>query len=109
VTVYALAQISIHDRERYDRYAAGFPAVLRLYGGRLLAADEAPEVVQGSWPYDKVILMAFDNRDSYQRWASSLEYQEISKDRLASIDGVVVVVEGVSSARRTNAASSETG
>jgi uncharacterized protein (DUF1330 family) len=109
VTVYALAQISIHDRERYDRYAAGFLPVLRQYAGRLLAADEAPRVVQGSWPYDKLILMAFDNRDSFQRWVSSIEYQEISKDRLASTEGVVVVVDGLSPAWRTNAPNSETG
>jgi uncharacterized protein (DUF1330 family) len=101
MTVYALAQISIHDRERYDRYAARFMPILVKYRGRLLAADETPQVAQGSWPYDKVILMAFDDRESYERWASSLEYQEISKDRLASTEGVVLVVAGASHGRQT--------
>ena len=31
MTVYALAQISIQDRERYDRYVAGFMPVLAKY------------------------------------------------------------------------------
>ncbi len=73
---------------------------VRKYGGQLLAADEAPSVVQGSWPYQKVILMAFDSRDSYEQWASSAEYQEISRDRLASTEGVVIVVAGIPRARR---------
>jgi uncharacterized protein (DUF1330 family) len=47
LTVYVVAQLRIHDRERYDAYAAGFMPVLIRYGGRLLAADEAPTVLEG--------------------------------------------------------------
>ncbi len=93
--VYALAQISIHDRERYERYVAGFLPALAQYQGRLLAAQEQPDVVEGSWPYDKVILMAFQDRAHFDRWARSPEYQEISRDRLAATDGVVLVIDGL--------------
>jgi hypothetical protein len=48
-TVYVIAQISIHDRPRYERYVAGFMPVLKRYGGQLLAADEQPELVEGQW------------------------------------------------------------
>ncbi|SCL45152.1 Uncharacterized conserved protein, DUF1330 family [Micromonospora citrea] len=95
MTVYALAQISIHDRERYDRYAAAFMPVLSAYGGRLLAADEAPRVVEGDWRHDKVVLVAFDSRESFERWATSPEYQDIARDRVAATDGVVLLVHGV--------------
>ena len=39
-----MAQISIHDRGRYDRYVSQFMPVLSPFDGRLLAADEAPAV-----------------------------------------------------------------
>jgi len=45
--------------------------------------------------------MSFDDRESYQRWASSLEYQKISKARLASTEGVVLVVDGASGSQPT--------
>ena len=48
VTVYAIAQLTIHDRARYQRYAATFLPILTKYGGQLLAADERPEVAGGS-------------------------------------------------------------
>jgi hypothetical protein len=32
--VSVIAQLTIHDRRRYDRYAAGFLAVLRKLSGR---------------------------------------------------------------------------
>ncbi|WP_103939949.1 DUF1330 domain-containing protein [Thermomonospora echinospora] len=95
MTVYALAQISIHDRRRYDAYVAGFMDVLTTYQGRLLAADERPEVVEGEWPHDKVILLSFRDRDAFETWANSPEYQEISKDRLAATTGVVILAKGL--------------
>jgi uncharacterized protein (DUF1330 family) len=96
VTVYAIAQLSIHDRVRYDRYVAAFMPVLMKYGGRLLVADERPHVVEGHWSGDKVIVMAFPDRDSFTTWATSAEYQEISKDRVAATEGVVLLVRGLS-------------
>ncbi|GAA3385031.1 DUF1330 domain-containing protein [Cryptosporangium minutisporangium] len=95
MTVYALAQIAIHDRPRYDRYVAGFFPVLRQYGGRLLSADESPTVVEGSWEYQKAILMAFDDEESFRRWAESPEYKAISVDREAATTGVVLLLGGV--------------
>ncbi|MEO6025763.1 MAG: DUF1330 domain-containing protein [Candidatus Binatia bacterium] len=93
--VYAIAQISIHDRKRYDRYASRFAAVLAKFNGRALAADESPLVVEGAWPHDKVILLSFPNRAEFERWATSPEYQEIAQDRLAATTGTVLLVAGL--------------
>jgi uncharacterized protein (DUF1330 family) len=95
VTVYALAQLSIHDRARYDRYAAAFMPVLIKHGGRLLAADEQARVVEGTWPRDKVVMMSFPDEQTFTTWANSPEYQEISKDRLAATEAVVLLVHGL--------------
>jgi uncharacterized protein (DUF1330 family) len=95
MTVYAIAQLSIADRARYDRYAAAFMPVLRRYGGQLVAADEAPEVMEGRWRGDKVVVVAFPDREALLRWARSPEYEEIAVDRRAATDGVVLVVRGI--------------
>jgi uncharacterized protein (DUF1330 family) len=95
MTVYAVAQISIHDRDRYQGYVRAFMATLAPYGGRLLVAQESPEVVEGTWGHDKVIIIAFDDRDSFLRWSRSPEYQAISVDRVAATEGVVLLVEGI--------------
>jgi uncharacterized protein (DUF1330 family) len=46
VTVYAIAQLTIHDRARYQRYVAAFMPVLVRYGGQL-AADTIALLVRG--------------------------------------------------------------
>ncbi len=92
--VYALAQITIHDRERYDRYAARFAGVFAKFNGRVLAADESPLIVEGDWPHQKVVLLSFPSRADFERWASSPEYREIAQDRLAATTGTVLLLAG---------------
>ena len=95
MTQYVIAQINITDREAYGRYQAEFMPVLTQYGGRLLAADEAPRIAEGHWPFQKVILLAFENDEAVQRWSESAEYQRISVDRKLGTHGVGISVRGL--------------
>jgi uncharacterized protein (DUF1330 family) len=95
VTVYAIAQLRFTDRAAYDRYQARFMEVFCQYSGTLLAADESPQVVEGRWDRDKVVLMSFTDESTFRLWAESPEYQEISRDRHAGADTVVVLAKGL--------------
>ena len=95
MTVYAIAQLRFTDRAAYDRYQMRFMDVFRRYRGTLLAADEHPQVVEGSWDREKVVLMSFPDGDEFRSWSESAEYHEISKDRDAGADTVVLLVEGL--------------
>ena len=95
MTVYAIAQLRFTDRAAYDRYQARFMEVFRRHPGTLLAADERPEVIEGEWDREKVVLMSFPDDAAFRGWAQSPEYQNISKDRLAGADTLVLLVEGL--------------
>jgi uncharacterized protein (DUF1330 family) len=92
---YILAQLNIHDRERYERYVARFDEVLSKFEGRLLAADETPTVLVGEWPYQKLVLIEFKDAGEAMRWATSPDYQRISVDREAATTATVLSVTGV--------------
>ena len=95
MSVYALAQLRIHDRERYDRYMSRFMPVLEKYNGLLLASDEQPRVLEGQWwDRNKVVLMEFADREAFRAWATSPEYAEIAEDRKAGADAVVLLIKG---------------
>jgi uncharacterized protein (DUF1330 family) len=94
MSCYIVARVTIHDRARYDRYAAAFLPVLRQYGGRLLASDEAPVTMEGQ-DGRKLVLLAFADRDAALAWANSPEYAEIAKDRIAGAVVEVVLAQGV--------------
>lgn len=92
MSVYVIAQLSIRDRETYDKYQARFLEVFQKFKGKLLAADENSQTIEGVWNYEKLVLMKFPDEDAFRQWAFSPEYQEISKDRIAGSDAVVLLV-----------------
>jgi uncharacterized protein (DUF1330 family) len=96
MTVYALAQLSMTDREAYNRYQARFMDVFRKFRGRLLVADEHPTVLEGMWERDKVVLMSFPDEAAFREFNESAEYQEIAKDRKAGSNAVVLMLNGLS-------------
>ena len=95
MTVYVVAQLAFTRVEAYRRYQARFMDVFRRFDGRLLAADEQPVVLEGQWPRNKLVLMSFPDARAYRRFAESPDYQEISQDRRAGADAVVLLVKGV--------------
>jgi len=95
MAAYVIAQLTVHDRERYGRYAAAFLPTLAPYDGRLLAADEAPELLEGDWPHQKVVLIAFPDKAQARAWAEGPEYQAIAGDRLAATTTTALIVDGM--------------
>jgi len=94
VTVYVIVQLKMIDRAAYDRYQARFFDVFRKFGGRLLSAAEQPAVLEGTWDRDKVVLMSFPDEAAFRAWSDSSEYVEISKDRKAGAQAIVLLVKG---------------
>ena len=94
MTVYVIVQLKMTDRAAYARYQARFFDVFKKFSGRLLSADENPEVLEGSWDRDKLVLMSFPDQAGFRAWADSPEYLEISKDRKAGAEGLVLLAKG---------------
>ncbi len=92
--VYTIAQLKFTDIDAYRRYQKAFPAVFAKFNAKVLAADEAPRVLEGDWPRDKIVILAFPDEAEARRFAGSPEYQEIAKDRKAGADAIVLMVKG---------------
>ena len=93
MSVYIIAQLKFTRRELYDRYQSRFMDVFRKSRGKLLVADAHP--VEGEWPRDKVVIMEFPDAAAAAEFQNSPEYQEISVDRKAGADAVVLTVRGL--------------
>ena len=96
MSVYIIAQLKFTRRELYDRYQSRFMGVFKKFKWNLLAADERPVVLEGEWPRDKVVIMEFPDDTAAKEFQNSPEYQEISVDRKAGADAVVLTVRGLS-------------
>ena len=96
MTVYVIVQLKMTDRTAYDRYQAQFFDVFRKFSGRLLSADENPAILEGVWDRDKLVLMSFPDETAFHAWADSPEYLEISRDRKAGAQAIVLMAKGFS-------------
>jgi len=94
MSCYVLAQLKFRDLAAYRRYQARFFEVMGPFKGRLLVADEAPQVLEGSWQRDKVVLIWFADEAAFREWESSEAYQRIARDRMAGADTVSLLLRG---------------
>ena len=68
--------------------------MFRKFRGRLLSADEHPAVIEGEWNRDKLVLMSFPDVAAFRAWADSPDYLEISRDRKAGAEAIVLLAQG---------------
>lgn len=95
MSVYLIAQITIHDADRYAEYGAGFMEIFSKYDGTLLSVDEAPEVLEGSWNCTRTVLIEFPSKEQAMAWYRSDEYQALAQHRLAASDGDLVMIKSL--------------
>lgn len=93
MSVYIVAQIAIEDREEYAKYEAGFVEVFLEHRGRVLSVSESPEVIEGSWPYTRTVILEFPSRDEAMGWYESPDYQAIVGHRQAASSANIVIVD----------------
>lgn len=65
MTVYVIVQLKMTDRAACDRYQARFFDVFKKFNGRLLSADENPEVLEGNRDRDKLVRCRFPMKQRF--------------------------------------------
>ena len=95
MSVYLIAQINIHDRDRYGQYEAGFMEIFAQYGGEMLAVDESPTVLEGQWPHTRTVLIRFADKAAADAWYKSDSYQELARHRWEASGADIAVLQGV--------------
>ena len=92
---YALGQLwSVEFGPEIRRYMEGIEATFRPYGGSWLVHGTSPEVVEGPWQAD-VVIIGFPSVAAAREWYTSPAYQDILELRSKHSDSRVVLLEGV--------------
>lgn len=90
---YFIALINIHDPERYEQYLAGYDEVFDKFGGRVIAVDDNPRVLEGNWPCGRTVVIKFPNDQELRNWYDSNEYQALARHRKeASVASIAIIM-----------------
>ncbi|MFI2557094.1 DUF1330 domain-containing protein [Nocardia farcinica] len=91
---YAIFTEAVHDPAGmvdYNRAAA--PAVAK-FGGTVLAAEPAPQPLEGQWHGSQTVILEFDSVETARAWYESPEYQQAKALREQAAQTNAVIVAG---------------
>jgi uncharacterized protein (DUF1330 family) len=92
---FVIVQIQINDRDAYHRYeTAGHQEIFDKFSGKVVGLDENVEVVEGSWPFTRTVLIEFPSKELARAWYESDEYQAVAGIRHGSTTSNLVIVSG---------------
>jgi uncharacterized protein (DUF1330 family) len=95
MTAYAIAHLQdVRLGPEIVDYIAQIDATLEPHEGRFLIHGVTPEVVEGPWPGD-LVLIAFPDMERARAWYDSPEYRAILPLRTENSRGTAMLVQGV--------------
>jgi uncharacterized protein (DUF1330 family) len=94
MTTYFIAQINVNNQELYAIYLDDFDRVLDDFGGKRLAADHNAICLEGEWPFERTILLEFEDKEKLLAWYHSDEYQHLLQIRNQASEARVAIIEG---------------
>ena len=91
---YVIAQVTVHDPVEYQKYMAGFAPAFAPHEGRVLVAADEVEVIEGTWPRTRTVVLEFPSAEHAKRWYDSPAYQSILQHRLKAANSNLVLAPG---------------
>lgn len=91
---YAVALISeAREGPWIVSYLKQIDATLAPFGGRFIVHGETPEVKEGHWT-NNMVMIAFPDIGAARSWYDSPAYQAILPLRTGNAEGTVILIEG---------------
>ena len=95
MTAYAIVGENIHDEAMFEAYRKDVLPTLAPFKGEFAVRGGAFSVLEGEFPYRRLVIIAFPTRADAEGWYKSAPYQKLLPLRLKSTTGVFVIVDGV--------------
>ncbi len=91
---FFLALIDIHDSEGYEKYLAGYDTVFNKFKGKVIAVEDNPRILEGTWPAGRTVMIEFPNDNELRKWYDSTEYQILAKHRKEASVASIAIISG---------------
>jgi uncharacterized protein (DUF1330 family) len=75
MTVYAIFNYDVRDKDEYARYQSEAGGAMRGGGFQLLAFDSTTTHLEGDPAGHQTVILAFDSEDAFRGWYDSPDYQ----------------------------------
>jgi len=94
MTAYLIATIDVHDADGYEAYKSTVPALIEKHGGRYIVRGGERDVVEGSWPEGRIVVLEFPDWAHANAFADDPAYEPVAAIRHATTASHIWLVEG---------------
>lgn len=95
MAAYLVYRARVSDMQAYGAYMARTPAAVAAFGGRFIARDGNPTVVEGPDDGARIIICEFPDREHALAFCNSEQYAAIKPYRAGCAQVDMVVVDGL--------------
>jgi uncharacterized protein (DUF1330 family) len=103
--VFLIADVRVINESKYEDYRRALRRAIEGHGGRYLAGDQKPKVIEGGWTPAHMMIVEFPGSEAAQQFCASDAYRAAGQlsHNCAMVD--MVLAEGMKAARHAGAAS----
>jgi uncharacterized protein (DUF1330 family) len=94
---YVVVDITVRDREAYERYKQLAAQAVAVYGGKYLVRGGATEILEGTWQPQRCVILEFPSVEAGRAWWESPEYAPAKALRQSCAATEMLLVDGVRS------------
>jgi uncharacterized protein (DUF1330 family) len=91
---YLVLDLSVHDFGRFKEYIAEIPAFIAKHSGHYIVCGDQPTPIEGDWNPERMVIIAFPERESAESFLNDPESQDLFKLRRATTTSRLVLAEG---------------
>ena len=91
---YLIANIDLHDAERYKDYVEGVPALIEKHRGKYRVRGGDSQVLEGRWSPSRLIILEFPDREAALAFYNDPEYEPYKSLRQSISDSSLILVDG---------------
>ena len=92
---YLIADIDVHDGERFKQYVTGVTPFVEKYGGSYLVRGGEMTVEEGEWQAHRLVIIVFPSRENAEGFLADRDYQPVAAIRHAAATTNLVIVDGL--------------
>ncbi len=94
MSAYVIAQLHVHDMAKFEKYLAGFYAIFKRHGGKLVGRSLEAEVMEGEWAMPRTVIMRFPTSDDARRWHADPDCRALAVHCNRASRANIVMVDG---------------
>ena len=94
MAAYIIAMVNVTDQDKYKNYMVKAKEACEKYGGTYLVRGGDTQIMEGAFPWSRVVVLQFDSTEQARAFYNSVEYQAGKKERAGAADFNMMIVQG---------------